>query len=468
MVSLYTFIAMRPRELLDRLVAEEAHVGRLAVSSQMWSTAAILIQEAEQRLGNRTTALLANAWHDTAGRAFGDAVLQSQQTMISWRELITGVTDPNANIFYKINEIVSQYTGRVAQVRLICDRYDKAVELNNGSAPSDASMYVEQAGQLLDEHDDACRAVTRLMRNLTQSAREWMGPRAAIPDGGAPGTPRSPGPAAAGAGTPAAAAPEPAAVDPGAPATVPTNSPTASDPLSTAASALEAAQGLLDGMQVPDAIPVPDPGGLGLDPTAYPEAQYGLPALSGFDAGASGGGASAGGTGAGTTAMTGPGTGGLLGVGNAPVAAGGLARGLATSVASSMPPMSPPMSGAGAGAAGTRKEAGIKPGNSDRPAAESRPRPRRGTGVTPGVALTGRAGAGAPKPAAQRSWDNENDSLQVLDEHLWQVNQPEEETHGQDRRQSGRDGRDRATAHRAPDAGLVGPGGSANQPTRAR
>ncbi len=467
MLSLYTLLTVRPRELLDRLVAEEAHVQRLAVSSQMWSTAATMIQQAEQSLSDRTKALLANAWHDGAGREFGDVVNGSLRTMRNWHGLITSFGWPNGSISNKIDEVVRQYPGRVAQVRQICDDYDKQVARNNDDS-SFVALYIQQAGQILDKHDEACRAVTSGMKNLAHFATEWEGPRAAIPDGGAPGTPRSPGPAAAGAGTPAAAAPEPAAVDPGAPATVPTDSPTASDPLSAAASALEAAQGLLDGIHVPDAIPVPDPGGLGLDPAAYPEAQYGLPALSGFDAGASGGGASAGGTGAGTTAMTGPGPGGAVGAGNAPVAAAGLARGLASAAGGSMPPMSPPMSGAGAGAAGARNAAGIKPGNSDRPAAESRPRPRRATQATPGVALTGRAGAGAPKPAAQRSWDNENDSLQVLDEHLWQVNQPEEETHGQDRRQSGGDGRDRATAHRAPDAGLVGPGGSANQPTRAR
>ncbi|KAA2267176.1 hypothetical protein F0L68_01220 [Solihabitans fulvus] len=98
----------------------------------------------------------------------------------------------------------------------------------------------------------------------------------------------------------------------------------------------------------------------------------------------------------------------------------------ATSGTGMVPPMYPPH-GAGAKSAG-----GVRPGAAEQ-ANPARPRERKPNG-TPGVSLLGRtarAKGAAPRSAAptepRRSWDPENDTVQLLDEELWQVDRKDTE-----------------------------------------
>jgi len=466
-----SYDCVHPYEQLRTLRAEQQHLRSLSAAGEMWHRAAALIDGMVTNLNNRKTSMLGTAWFDEGGRTFGEEVNKSLNSMIACRDIIN-----RSGVVGQINDLSLQFPNIYNSVNRVCEEFKAADEAGRIKSLPDVFVFSRKASPFTDQLDRHYDLVAAAMRKFEAEAPDWVGPRAALADrGNAPDNTPSSNPTSSSAGTPTnGAAGDPASAEspesqspdnanPGEPQQV-------SDALGAATSALQAAQELLGGTQVPDAVPVSDLGGLGLDPAAY-----GSPRLAGLDAAAFGGSAggaasapSVGGPGAGSTNITGPG--GAVGAGMAPLSAGGLARGLAAPAAGagSTPPMYPP----NAGAAGARQAAaGIKPGNSNRSAAESGPRPRRGTSagpVTPGVALTGRAGAAAPKPAAQRSWDNDNDSLQVLDEHLWQVNPPEEETHGQDRRRPGRDGHDRAAAHRSPDAELAGPGGRANQPTRAR
>ncbi|GAB1509189.1 hypothetical protein [Actinophytocola sp. KF-1] len=476
MNHIYTLAANHPRDLLARLEAEQAHVARLAVSSQMWSRAATVIDETRKRLYDRTEALVHNAWHDEGATAFRTAAVESVSTMMTWHGLITSYGFPGGSVSARIDELVAQYPRNVDRVRLICEQYE-AAKAQDDRTPVD--QYLAQAAAVLGEHDRSAQAVTAVMRNITTFAVDWAGPRAAAegraPGSAPPGTPGNTTGAGGSPGDPAEAGNPDTAAEPESPRdpqhVEPGEQPNLSDALSAATSALQAAEGLLgggSGVQVPDPISVPDVSGLGHAPEPYRYGVGTLPTLAGLDAGGAGGGGFGGAAGSVTgVGTTGPGN--PVGTGDAPVPTA-FARGAAgTAAAVGAMGASPPMMPPNTGAAGARQSpGGIKPGNSDRPAAQPRPRARRAGPMTPGVALTGRAGAGAPTPAARRGWDSDNDSLQVLDEHLWQVHPQEEETHGQDRRGPDRDGGDRAAAHPAPDAGLAGPGRRADQPTRAR
>jgi hypothetical protein len=473
-----------PHQQLRRLDAERAHIVRLGDVVRQWTAAAQIVNDTRNSLDAYTVSLRANAWFDQAGDDFKARVDKSVVGLDTWRDAFDENLHRMQTLMHTLSFDFPDIYRNVAKER---DDYEREV-YSKGHA--DPRPYQERAGAQTARLDSYYYSLTWVMIAMS-SGTPWDGPRAALPgpggtDPGSPnGSPTS-GPSASpqGAGTPQpATTPEPATVpEPETPAT-PGEAPEATDPLAAAAGALQAAQGLLGGAgaQVPDAIPAP-----GFDELPTADHAYGQPGLAGLDTGfggagsptAVGGGASVGGpaiSGAvsGTVSgigMTGPGIATPLGSGGAPAPLSAQPAASNTASARSGSPMYPPQSGAGAGAAGQRKTSGIKPGDSDRPLNETRPRPRRGAGaapVTPGVALAGRAGAAQPKPAARRSWDSDNDSLRVLDEHLWQVN-PEEETHGQDRGRPGRDGHDRPAAHRAPDAGLVGPGRHADQPTRAR
>lgn len=467
-------VAEDPPVILGRFLAEHAHVRGLAESSRMWATAAGIFQAVEEELSVRTKDLM-GAWDDAAAHAFRDVVHECLKAVVAWRGLITSYGFPGGSLSNRIDEIVNQYPADVEQLKVISTDFENAEKDGNEHLMTVARM---NASTIQERHISRYTMVSRLMRNLVAYAPEWTGPRSGRSATGVPETPAGgPVAAASAAGDPAAdpGAVDPVAVDPGTvpedPAAVPAEGPQATAALSAAAKALQAAQGLLGGTQVPDPL-TPDLGDLDIPDAAYAQyAPYGQPSLAGFDAGAYGGGGaggvgSPGGVSSGGTSLTGPG--GAIGAGTPPVPNAGMAGAAAAASAagrSAPPPMYPPNNGAANGKSGP---AGIKPGNSDRPAAESRPRPRRAGPATPGVALAGRAGAAQPKPAARRNWDSDNDSLQVLDEHLWQVNPQEEETHGQDRRLTERDRHDRAADRRARDAGLVGPGRRADQSPRAR
>lgn len=476
-----------PYNQLRKLNSEAVHVRSLYEASALFGRAKELVEQTTTNLNARKMSLLSNAWFDEGGTAFGDEVNKSVRAMTDFVNAIT-----SSGVQGQINHLSMQFSHIYQGVRNECLAYKDAYDKGRINTAADMFAYAKRAARYTIRLDEHYEAIAAGMRKFTDQAPGWVGPRAALAEPGNPnnnpdnpnGDPSSAAgtPAAAGAGDPASpgtpaepeTAPEPET--PGTPEeTTPSSTDQLTDALSAATSAMEAAESLLGGgQQLPDALPVDVPGVDVGDPYPYQPSLAGLEPAA-FGGGALGGGAAStvGGAAVGSTTVTGPVTGGPGGVGAglAPVAAAGLARGAASAAAATggMPPMMPPGAGA-AGAAGARQAGtGIKPGNSDRPVAEARPRPRRAnSAVTPGVALTGRSGAAAPKPAARRSWDEENDSLQVLDEHLWQVNPPEEEPHGQDRRRPVRDGRDGTTAHRSPDARLAGPGGRADQPTRAR
>ena len=486
MVSPYLMLpGAFPRDLLKRLEAEAPHVARLAEASKMWSAMATLIDTSVRELHDRKT-VLRQAWDDDAARAFEDSVNEDLRTMVKWQYVITNYGLPDIpgksvsdSVPNRIADLVEEYPKAVAAVRLQCDDYDRQVAANDGKYV-DPTGHIAVIARWMEDHDNRATAVANVLRSIVDTAPEWSGPRAAVPGSAKPNAPGPAGPAApGGTGSPGGGdVPEmadPGDVDPGDVPGTPADTPStdtgtqATDALSAAASALQAAQGLLGGTQMPD-LSTPDLSDLAADP--WQSADHRLPTLAGLDAGGYGGagGGGVGGIGGGPggpgSTLTGPGN--PIGAGAAPITSGGMPSATTGATAAgpgSMPPMYPPNSGAG----GNRQAAGgIKPGNSDRPVAESRPRPRRAGTLTPGVALAGRAAAGAPKTAARRGWDRDNDSLQVLDEDLWQVDPQEEETDGQDRRRSGRAVGGREPAQGTGHARLDGQGGRARQSPRAR
>lgn len=467
---------------LRRVSAEAAHVDRLNDVYRQWTAAADIIVTARDQLRDYSHNLVTNVWTDEAGTDFKARVDKSVTVLNTWCDSFDTQFHRFQTLLHTLSFDYPDIVRNVTIIRDNCVRQAHA-DLSSGKTPND-KPFQEAAGEQLMRLDNYYWAAYWIQLGLA-SGTAWDGPRAALSVPGAPqpGLPATstgaPTSSPQSAGTPRAAEvpqPQTAPENPAAPQQV-ENPQEATDPLAAAASALQAAQGLLGGAgtQVPDAIAAP---GFDYSPTdltaAYANGQPELAGLGGLGGGvgaASVGGAALGAPAIGAgTAMTGPGAGTLPSAGSAPVPLSGLAGGTASAAAAgASSPMMPPQSGAGAAAAGGRQGNRIKPGDAERPATGSRPRRRAGAGpVTPGVALAGRAGAAQPTPAARRGWDSENDSLRVLDEHLWQVNSPEEETHGQDRGRPGRDGHDRTAAHRAPDAGLVGPGRPAHQPTRAR
>ncbi|MFI7677940.1 hypothetical protein [Actinophytocola sp. NPDC049390] len=456
-----TYERIHPDDQLAMLDAEAGHLRSLHEGADMWVNAMSLLARHTQELALRKEAV-AVAWTDVAGSLFVAELHKCVTQLEACKDAIF-----ESGVSWKMTWLSVTHGLVREEVRKVCERY-KAIRDAGEDSTAEFLAHCSEAGMHTARFDHEYHSVIQAMRTARDALR-WYGPRIAVDGTGGPGGPGGPAtsgsPTSAGTGDPVSAQPRSPAETP-APETA-GEQPDLSEALSAASDALGAAEGLLGGgMQVPEPI---SPGDLGFGDV--PSANYanhaptgGLPTLAGLDAGAS----FAGGIGgAGPTAVAGPDTGGAVGAGNAPVPGGfaATAAGRPVSGAPMMPPMHPPNAGAGA----ARSASAIRSGDSDRRVAAARPRPRAaGQAVTPGIALTGRAGAAAPKPAARREWDSANDSLQVLDENLWLVNPQEEETHGQDRRGSGRDGRDRATAHPAADAGLVGPGRRADQPPGAR
>jgi hypothetical protein len=451
---------VHPNTQLAMLDAEAAHVQNVQDSIHMWGNAAKFLQDQALTLRNRATLLRDTVWKDSAGQAFTDEVYKSADRMNACAKVVTdsGITT-KLTLLSMTRVIVRE------QVRGVCERYRKKCDEGKGTT-AEYLAHCAEAGMHTAKLDSVYRTVADTLRSLQTAIPQWYGPQAAVDGAGGPYSPSAAttsgagDPSAAGAGDPVAAEPQSVEDDPAAAPETADDPADLSDALNAATSALSAAEGLLgSGAQVPDPASLGD---LGIEPVDYaPHANHagyatgGQPTLAGLDAGGSFGG---GGGGPGPVAGTSLGAGTVSGAGNAPMAGGIASTASGTpAVAGGTPPMYPPNNGAGA--AGARRAAGgIKPGDSGRPVAENRPRARRaGRAMTPGVALAGRAGAGAPKPAARRGWDSDNDSLQVLDENLWQVDPQEEETH-EDRRQPGSAVRDRAAAQGAGHAGLDGQG----------
>lgn len=466
---------------LRRVRAEAAHVDRLGEVYRQWAAAADIVVTARDQLRDFTHSLVTNVWTDEAGADFKARVDKSVTVLNTWCDSFDTQFHRFSTLLHTLGLDYPQIVRNVTIIRDNCVRQATA-DLNSGKTPDDRPFQEEAAAQLA-RLDSYYWSAYWIQLGLA-SGPNWGEPRAALTGPDTPSAPASaPSAASPSAASPSAAAPAaapqeapveaPAPVDPGQPQET---QPQTGDPLAAAASALQAAQGLLDGAgtQVPPVLSAP-----GFEfgdvprPAAYDYGgEPGLAGLGGVPAAASSGiGGIGGAATVGGAAAFGPGAGTLPGPGTAPLPSAGLTGAAASTAAAgvprSSPPMMPPQSGAGAAAAKPANR--IRPGDADRPATEPRPRRRaRNAPVTPGVALAGRAGASQPTPSARRGWDSENDSLRVLDEHLWQVNPSEEETHEQDRRRPGRDGHDRPAAHRAPDAGLVGPGGAAHQSPRPR
>ncbi|MFD6070661.1 hypothetical protein ACFWGA_25940, partial [Amycolatopsis lurida] len=278
---------------------------------------------------------------------------------------------------------------------------------------------------------------------------QWHGPRAALPES----RQSSEGPQTAGTPGPADIAPTdpgqvPDPVSPVSPSETQDpveaalqEAPGALDALSQAAQSLQ--QLLGSAQSVPNPVSLPDsasfdPVALGsLSPAERADYLNGLagsgsPSLAG-SGGAGGSGPASGGMGAGSSAVPQPSS-MAAGTGGAPLssaAAFGAASTAGTAgTASSGSGMAPPP--ASPNQAGKRADTGIKPGTAE-DTATGRPRERKPRG-TPGVALLGRSGitgrpgtgdgtVARPTPLARRRWDAGNDTVQLLDEELWQVEQ---------------------------------------------
>ncbi|MGY6650719.1 hypothetical protein ACXIZN_01005 [Amycolatopsis sp. TRM77291] len=300
----------------------------------------------------------------------------------------------------------------------------------------------QNLGNKLNEIATQYRLTAQAM--LAARGRPWDGPSgevgSAIPYNGAV-------PSAAGTGGPNQNG---APVDPGTPEVPgepspqnPQEDPSALEQASNALSALsqaaESAQQLLgngSSVNLPDPNAI-DPADWTLPPydgSAYPGLEdplgasggSGMPSLAG-GGGLPGSGGGMGGLGGmpaisdlnGSPGGAAAGVGSMPGIGSAGTAG---SSGSASGAGGMPPPMAPPNGG------GKNSPSGIKPGDAEH-TGSSRQRGPKGGG-TPGVPLLGRSRGGGTRPAtARRRWDTENDTVQLLDDELWQV-QETTDSHG--------------------------------------
>jgi hypothetical protein len=426
-----THIAVQ-MEMID---AELGHVKDLHEAAAMWNKVRSWIDLAHRDLSNRNGNLM-GVWTDTAGKAFGTRVGESLTTLNTWAERIK-----NSHISAVLTGIafsIPNVHGHVAGL------YQDWLKKKRAGETVNDMQYAMEAGKSMDWLADSyLHAVTTLQQALGEP---WGGPREALPQAGPSGpAPSSAGPSRAGEGANPVGSPDPESIEPietkGQPATTDqedplkaalAETPNALNALSQAAQSLE--QLLGSDQAVPSPLE-PDLAGLG-SPSSAEVADYldrmnseaqgdsGLPSLAGSGGGLPGGGA--GGIGAGTSAVNPMSPNGIT---SAVVPSATSSGAASTAGAASGSPMMPP-SAHSPHAAGRKADGGIKPGAAEH-AATGRPRERKYRG-TPGVSLLGRAGRGKPAKGAvaqpttaapQRRWDTENDTVQLLDEELWQVDQ---------------------------------------------
>ncbi|MFC4079367.1 hypothetical protein [Amycolatopsis samaneae] len=448
---------MSIEDLYRQITAEKSHLEKLAQAAWMWRESRAWIKTQADLLITQATQLTSrDHWPDEAGQLFLKRVLRDVAIMASWADpswmstsmLTNGIPVSRGvkatDLFDRIGELSRGIATTQSTVERLRDDYhamsDKDKEKNRAD-------YERQATEQLTALAPAYRAVAVAMRDAV--GKSWAGPGATTPAQPGNEPPSSAGPGPASADPAAAPAPESPQENPAAPEQP---SEQQQDPLKAALeeapnaldSLSQAIQGLSQLIGGGSSSPSPTdplssigplgPGDLGpLGPAEFADRlgyaspdDSGLPSLAGLGGdGAGGPFGGGGGGGAGTSAVSPAanpasaigGTGAAL----SPAASGamaGAAGAAGTSGPGMMPPMQPSQAGKG------KSAGGINPGAAEHPAT-GRPR-ARGSGGTPGVSLRGRAGrrgGGGPAPVARRRWDTGNETVQLLDEELWEVDQ---------------------------------------------
>jgi hypothetical protein len=425
----------RLETLLGFATAELSHREVAAQAAAMWRAAARYAGEANDSL-KALENNLQGVWRDRAFELFRTEHVEPSRRQLE--AFLSKVKDnrPDAMLGVLPELITTKFT----EIAELTRGYNHQIELGKEPTEQDEQELARRIGLVLNGLADAYGSARTAVENV--GTWQWNGPRAALPTS-------TPGEAAPGGPTSASAAPaDPAAApDPESAVPAPVENPAAppADPLAAAAkevpNALDALsqatqslrQLLGGGGNLPGPVSLPDPASAAAladyfdHPDAGPGGDAGLPSLAGAGAGAGGGGFGGGvggfggGVGAGTAAVpavpdpaSASGTGSAALPSSVPIAASGAAAGGG---------MVPPQTQSPHAAGSAKAAGGIKPGAAEHPAT-GRPRARKPAG-TPGVSLLGRAGrAGrAEAPAVRRSWDTETDTVRLLDEELWQVDE---------------------------------------------
>ncbi|MFI5564043.1 hypothetical protein ACIA2T_32550 [Amycolatopsis japonica] len=444
-------------EMYGQLTAEmHTHVPKLVAAGYLWREARAWIDGQATLLHQQANQLVTqDRWPDAAGRQFMARVSTDIAVMRTWTDpsgmvnsmMTIGLPIPQkqtsaSEVLEKINTLNLALCAAQNFAKDQVDHYNRLSEEDRGKQRQEIETKIsDEITKLAPMYQDTALAMKKAVGD------PWKGPLAATSGQGNPG-PATNGVPVSGAASPSAS-PSPSSPQPQEPSPTEEEAPEATDPLKDA---LEAAPGALDalsqvmqsaqqliggGTDSPNPTPLSplDPLGTGNSLTPAEVADRlarldgdgaGLPSLAG--GGVSPVGASAGGAGGVPSPATSPGqtSPGGLGITAFPAVASSSATGSggtgATGAPGAMPPaQQQPQRG------GTRTGDGIKPGAAEH-AATGRSRDRK-TGTPPGVSLLGRSGRGRPagrhtEPApAPRRWDRENDTVQLLDEELWQVEQ---------------------------------------------
>ncbi|WP_370964231.1 hypothetical protein [Amycolatopsis sp. cg9] len=430
-------------ETYRKLTAErDQHIPKLLAARQMWSDARGWIQrQAGLLLAQATHLTGADRWPDAAGRAFLQRALRDVAVMQSWVDrsgitsslLATGIPAtappgvPSSQVFDGLDALVAGIREAQAVVEGLRNRYRSMSEEDRAKHLDEIyGKVAEQLTGLRPKYEAASTALKHA------PGPAWAGPRGGASSTSEPSS--SPGPAAAAPGTAGPASPGPApgtAQPPAQPSTQ--EAPATEDPLKAALAeapnALDAASQALQGLQqlVGGGGDSPSPTDLGsLTPAEVAarlstladgsSAGSGLPSLAGGGGAPPGGGAGAAGFAA-AAPMPSPAPDPVATAAAAVPAGSAFTTAGAAAASSAGPGMMPPAQPRGGGKAGS----GVKPGDAEHAATGRSRKP----GATPGVPLLGRAGRrgskAGPPPAPRRRWDSENDTVQLLDEELWQV-----------------------------------------------
>ncbi|WP_238007527.1 hypothetical protein KZZ52_18695 [Dactylosporangium sp. AC04546] len=370
---------------------------------------------------------LVDSWPDDAGELFKAKLQPSIAAIRNWSVHYQPGgffgTITTSGVIQHIDALVAGIREAYPRVEAIWKTYDNQVR-NGGN------LNVVWLVNAITEMSGAIRGLDPLYAAVTTGMKAavggpWPGPVAGTSPGGAGGTDPASGlgPEAGDAGSAGA---DPGAVDAPAPGEVVDPDQFEPGEVGSPAASGDAGSGSDAGADALDALSqdVPSPGDIeagefdpwALDPANAPDDLTGYPSLAGGDIGGIGGGggmstlsplANPVSAGAYDASMTPPTPSTTTGA-----AGGATARG----TASAMPMMFPPY-GQGANPGG-----GVKPGAAGATNAQKLRKP----GVTPGVALSGRAtpgltGPGRSGPAKGIRAPASPDDEQVLDEELWQV-----------------------------------------------
>lgn len=443
-------------EMYGQLTTEtHTHVPKLVAIGYLWREARAWIDGQAALLHQQANQLVTqDRWPDEAGRQFMARVTRDTTVMRSWLDpsgmvtsmMTVGLPIPQkqttaSEVLEKVNALNLALCAAQNSAKDQVDHYNRLSEEDRGKQRQDIETKIaDEIAKLGPKYQEAALAMQKAV------GLPWEGPLGATSGQGTPG-PATNGVPASGAASPSAA-PSPSSPQPQEPSPTEEETPEPTDPVKDA---LEAAPGALDalsqamqsaqqllgggtGSPSPTPLGPIDPLGPGdsltpaevADRLARLEGGSGLPSLAGGGVSPVGAPAGAAGGVPSPTAPMNPSSPG--GAGNAafPAVASLSATGSGGTGAAGTPGAMPP-----AQQQPQRGEArngnGIKPGAAEH-AATGRSRDRK-PGATPGVSLLGRSGRGRPvsrsaEPApAPRRWDRENDTVQLLDEELWQVNQ---------------------------------------------